>query len=141
MDHKLFHQFKTFLFTSGIGWIIDFSLYSIFTTFLGISVLYANMISSIPAVTFVFIVSIRKTFSNNTTNISLKQKYFIYIIYQFMLLLIISNLGQWLFDIMKTIPWIVRILDGYIKVFIKLIITPVTMTINFLVMKGLIEKL
>ena len=141
MEHKLFHQFKTFLFTSGIGWIIDFSLYSIFTTFLGISVLYANMISSIPAVTFVFIVSTRKTFSNNTTNISLKQKYFIYIIYQFMLLLIISNLGQWLFDIMKTIPCIVRILDGYIKVFIKLIITPVTMTINFLVMKGLIEKL
>ena len=141
MEHKLFHQFKTFLFTSGIGWIIDFSLYSIFTTFLGISVLYANMISSVPAVTFVFIVSTRKTFSNNATNISLKQKYFIYIIYQFILLLIISNLGQWLFDIMKTIPWIVRILDGYIKVFIKLIITPVTMTINFLVMKGLIEKL
>ena len=141
MSYKLLNQFKTFLFTSGIGWIIDFSLYSIFTTFLGISVLYANMISSIPAVTFVFIVSTRKTFSNNTTNISLKQKYFIYIIYQFMLLLIISNLGQWLFDIMKTIPCIVRILDGYIKVFIKLIITPVTMTINFLVMKGLIEKL
>ena len=141
MEHKLFHQFKTFLFTSGIGWIIDFSLYSIFTTFLGISVLYANMISSVPAVTFVFIVSTRKTFSNNATNISLKQKYFIYIIYQFILLLIISNLGQWLFDIMKTIPWIVHILGGYIKVFIKLIITPVTMTINFLVMKGLIERL
>lgn len=141
MHDKLFHQFKIFLLTSGMGWIIDFSIYSIITTFLGTNVLYANIISSIPAVTFVFFVSTKKTFSNNSTNVSLKLKYIIYIVYQLILLFIISSLGQWLFDILITIPWITNILGRYIKIFIKVIITPITMTINFLVMKGLIEKL
>lgn len=141
MHDKLFHQFKTFLLTSGVGWMIDFSIYSILTTFLGTNVLYANIISSIPSVTFVFFVSTKKTFSNNATNVSLKLKYIIYIIYQLILLLIISSLGQWLFDMLITIPWITNILGRYIKIFIKIIITPITMTINFLVMKGLIEKL
>ena len=141
MYNKLFHQFKTFLLTSGIGWVIDFSIYSTITTFLGTNVLYANIISSIPAVTFVFFVSIKKTFSNNSTKVSLKLKYIIYIVYQLILLFIISSLGQWLFDILITTPWIATLLGKYIKIFIKIIITPITMTINFLVMKGLIEKL
>lgn len=141
MDYKLLSQFKKFFLTSGIGWIIDFMIYSIITAFLHTNVLYANIFSSIPAVTFVFIVSTRKNFSNKSTNISLKIKYIIYIIYQMILLLFISNLGQYLFNILIKTPWLVTFLGDYIKIVVKIIITPITMISNFLFMKGLIEKL
>ena len=141
MNYIIFNQFKQFFITSGIGWLIDFSIYSIITIILGIDVLYANIMSSIPAITFVFFVSTRKTFSNRSKNISLKLKYMIYVIYQLILLLFISSLSQWLFSIFLTISWINAIFGIYIKIITKIIITPITMSINFLVMKGVIEKL
>lgn len=141
MSYKLLNQFKRFLLTSGIGWLIDFGIYSIITSFLGINILYANIISSIPAVTFVFIISTRKTFTNGDSNLSLRMKYIIYIIYQLILLLFISNLGQYLFYILNRNLLITMIVGEYMKIFVKIIITPITMTINFLVMKFLIEKL
>lgn len=141
MSYKLLNQFKRFLLTSGIGWLIDFGIYSIIISFFGINILYANIISSIPAVTFVFIISTRKTFTNGESNLSLRMKYIIYIIYQFILLLFISNLGQYLFYILNSNLFITMIFGKYMKIFVKIIITPITMTINFLVMKFLIEKL
>lgn len=141
MSYKLLNQFKRFLLTSGIGWLIDFGIYSIITSFLGINILYANIISSIPAVTFVFIISTRKTFTNGDSNLSLRMKYIIYIIYQLILLLFIYNLGQYLFYILNRNLLITMIVGEYMKIFVKIIITPITMTINFLVMKFLIEKL
>ena len=141
MDHHLLKQAKKFLLTSGIGWLIDFTIYSYITSIWNINVLYANIISSIPAITFVFFISTKKTFSNESKKISLKIKYIIYIGYQFILLLIISNLGQWLFDWMIQIPWISIFLGSYIKLFIKILITPITMTMNFFIMKYLIEKI
>lgn len=141
MSYKLLNQFKRFLLTSGIGWLIDFGIYSIITSFFGINILYANIISSIPAVTFVFIISTRKTFTNEDSNLSLRMKYIIYIIYQLILLLFISNLGQYLFYILNRNLLITMIVGKYMKIFVKIIITPITMTINFLVMKFLIEKL
>lgn len=141
MSYKLLNQFKRFLLTSGIGWLIDFGIYSIITSFFGINILYANIISSIPAVTFVFIISTRRTFTNGETNLSLRMKYIIYIIYQLILLLFISNLGQYLFYILNSNLLITMIVGKYMKIFVKIIITPITMTINFLVMKFLIEKL
>jgi putative flippase GtrA len=129
-----------FILTSGIGWIMDFSIYSLLVSTLNMNVMYSNMISALPAITYVFITSTKKIFNNNKTNMKLGYKYLIYFIYQVMLLAIVSYIGQVLFDnIIDFITY--QIILKYLKIIIKLFITPITMSCNFIFMKLLIEKL
>ena len=133
---KFFNQFIKFLFVSGTGWMIDFSLYFIFTNILKYEVFYSNILSSIPAITFVFIVSVKKIFKKKKNGISIIKKYIIYFLYQILLIFLISLLGQFLYSvIIKN-----NVEPKFIKIIIKIIITPVTMIINFFVMKFLTEK-
>jgi GtrA-like protein. len=134
---KLLNQFIRFLFVSGTGWLIDFSLYFIFTNILKYEVFYSNILSSIPAITFVFIVSVKKIFKKKENGISIRKKYIIYFLYQMLLIFLISLLGQSLYLILVENNMEARI----IKIIIKIIITPITMIINFFVMKFLTEKL
>ena len=137
---KIFKQFINFLFLSGIGWIIDFILYLFFSNVFNLKIIYSNILSSIPAVTFVFFVSTRKIFSKNNSRISLKEKYLIYFLYQLILILLISLLAQYLYLLsLKNISMNVEL--KLLKIIIKILITPITMLINFIVMKFLIEKL
>ena len=64
-------QFIKFLFVSGTGWIIDFGLYSILTGIFKLQILYSNILSSIPAITFVFIISTKKIFKENKEGFSI----------------------------------------------------------------------
>lgn len=126
-----------FLFVSGTGWLIDFSLYLIFVNVLKYEVFYSNILSSIPAITFVFIISVKKIFKKKENGISIRKKYIIYFLYQMLLIFLISLLGQSLYLILVENNMEARI----IKIIIKIIITPITMIINFFVMKFLTEKL
>ena len=134
---KIVLQFVKFLFVSGTGWMIDFSLYFIFTSILKYEVFYSNILSSIPAITFVFIVSIKKIFRENRNGISTGKKYLIYFLYQMLLVILVSLLGQFLYLFALNHNFKYKTM----KIVIKLIITPITMTINFFVMKFLSEKL
>ena len=137
---KILRQFIKFLFLSGIGWLIDFTLYLIFSNIFDFKIIYSNILSSIPAVTFVFFVSTRRVFVKNKKGFTLKEKYFIYFLYQVILIITISLLGQYLYLlILKNIK--VKIELKILKLIIKILITPITMLINFIVMKFLIEKL
>ena len=137
---KILRQFIKFLFLSGIGWLIDFTLYLIFSNIFDFKIIYSNILSSIPAVTFVFFVSTRRVFVKNKKEFTLKEKYFIYFLYQVILIITISLLGQYLYLlILKNIA--VKIELKILKLIIKILITPITMLINFIVMKFLIEKL
>ncbi|WP_405356280.1 GtrA family protein [Fusobacterium animalis] len=137
---KILRQFIKFLFLSGIGWLIDFTLYLIFSNIFDFRIIYSNILSSIPAVTFVFFVSIRKIFIKNKKGLTLKEKYLIYFLYQVILIITISLLGQYLYLlILKNIA--VKIELKILKLIIKILITPITMLINFIVMKFLVEKL
>ena len=137
---KILKQFINFLFLSGIGWVIDFTLYLLFSNIFNLKIIYSNILSSIPAVTFVFFVSTRKIFSKNNSRISLKEKYLIYFLYQLILILLISLLAQYLYLLsLKNISMNVEL--KLLKIIIKILITPITMLINFIVMKFLIEKL
>lgn len=129
-------QFIKFLFVSGTGWIIDFGLYSIFTGILGFQILYSNILSSIPAITFVFIVSTKKIFKENKNGFSTKKKYLIYFIYQMILVFLISLLGQFLYEIAIRN----EINFNSLKIIIKIMVTPITMILNFFVIKHLAEK-
>ena len=129
-----------FIFTSGIGWILDFGIYIILTKHFGWEVLYANFCSAIPSITFVFIVSTSKIFKNKQTKLSLPYKYLIYFIYQMILIISVSYIGQVLYGVFINFVKIPFVLS-YLKIFIKIIITPITLLLNFLFMNILIEKI
>ncbi|WP_026748603.1 GtrA family protein [Leptotrichia trevisanii] len=134
---KIFIQFIKFLFISGTGWVIDFGLYLILTGIFNLKILYSNILSSIPAITFVFIVSTKKIFKENKKGFSIKQKYIIYFLYQMILIFFISSLAQILYILaIKN-----NINFSSLKLIIKLLITPITMILNFFVIKYLAEKL
>lgn len=135
---KLLKQALGFIGLSGIGWILDFTTY----TLLGLvsdKLFINNIISSLVGVTFVFIFATRKVFQNNS-KIPLKWKYFIYVVYQLVLIFLISKLLSIiaLFIVENIDIAIVISLSGVIA---KILVTPVTMILNFFVMKGIIEKI
>ena len=134
---KLIIQFLKFLLISGTGWLIDTTIYTILTVILKYNVIFSNILSSIPAITFVFFVSTRKIFLTHIGKFSLKQKYLIYILYQIILIVTVSIIGQMLYNISE--PLLNN--KGLLKIIIKLTITPITMITNFFVMKFLAEKL
>lgn len=137
---QLIKQFCRFIMVSGIGFIIDFSAYYYLTKYLVIPIAYANMISAVPAVTWVFIFSTRKIFQKTNSKYSLWTKYVIYIAYQFALLLVVSYLAQEIYNILYTYLFDIKIIGEYLKVLCKCIITPITMICNFIFMKYLTEK-
>ncbi len=135
---KLIMQGIGFAGLSGIGWILDFCIY----TGLGIistNLILNNMISSWMGVTFVFAFTTRKIFENKS-NISLSWKYLMYLIYQCLLIFLISNLLYQINEIilLHFVSNSVRNFSGIIS---KILVTPVTLILNFVVMKYVIEKL
>ena len=135
---KILEQAVKFVGLSGIGWVLDFFIY----TFLGLlssNVVENNMISSWVGVTFVFIFATRKVFQNNNKN-SLKWKYFIYIAYQIVLIFFVSKLLGIVNEVMVSNIHI-EMVDKFSAIISKILVTPITLVINFIVMKGVIEKL
>ena len=79
---RFYKQGIFFVMISGIGWLLDFSVYGYLTGVAGWAVFYANFFSAIPAVTFVFVMSTRHIFAKGRQRISLQQKYMLYLLYQ-----------------------------------------------------------
>ena len=135
---NLLKQAVGFVGLSGIGWILDFCTYTVLG-FLSENLVLNNFISSWVGVTFVFIFATRKIFMNNS-RIPLKWKYLIYIAYQFVLIFLVSILlGK--IDGLITEYVTVGIILKFSFIISKIIITPITMVLNFFIMKGLIEKI
>jgi len=127
-----------FVGLSGIGWLLDFATYTLLGSVSGNLVLN-NTISSWVGVTFVFIFATRKVFQNNS-KISLKWKYVIYILYQCILIFFISKLLDVVnVFILENIA--IQLIQQFSAILSKIIITPITMVLNFIVMKNVIEKL
>ena len=97
------------------------------------------MISATVGVTFVFWVSTRKTFKNNIKRLSLKWKYLIYLAYQICAILGASVLIAFVEKtVIPAIGWELLLKYSYIAA--KIIVTPFTLALNFVVMKILVEK-
>ena len=135
---KLFKQAIRFVGISGIGWILDFSTYNL----LGLvsdKLFLNNVISSWVGVSVVFMFATRKVFQNNS-KISLKWKYIIYIVYQCILIFFSSKLLSLIAAvIVNNID--IAIIISLASMIAKILVTPVTMILNFFVMKGIIEKI
>ena len=97
------------------------------------------MISAAVGVSFVFWVSTRKTFKNNIRRLSLKWKYLIYLAYQILAILGASVLIAFVQKtVIPAIGWELLVKYSYIAA--KIIVTPFTLCLNFVVMKILVEK-
>ncbi|MBR3509045.1 MAG: GtrA family protein [Lachnospiraceae bacterium] len=135
---KLFLQAVKFIGLSGIGWILDFMTFTVFG-FFSKNVTLNNFISSWVGVTFVFIFATRKVFQNNS-KIPLKMKYLIYLAYQCLLIYLISKLlgyvNAWIVKSIA-IEFVIKLAPTISKIFV----TPITMILNFIVMKTIIEKI
>lgn len=137
MKHVMLQAIR-FIGISGIGWILDFCTYSLLG-FFSTNLFLNNSISSWVGVTFVFIFATRKVFQNDS-RIALKWKYILYILYQCMLIFVISKV---LNVINATIVacTTIAVLEKFSSIISKILVTPITMVLNFFVMKGVIEKL
>ena len=124
-----------FVIVSGIGFILDFIIYTILVNITPLNVNIANMISSLIGVTYVFIISTRKIFENNKNNIPLKYKYLIYVIYQIILILLASYCVLLLKNLFLNIN--IDIINKFSKILAKMFITPFTLTIIYFAMKKL----
>lgn len=137
---NLLRKAVRFLFTSGIGFILDFIAYTLLTQLLDFSVLKANFLSSLIGATFVFIVSTHKIFESSNSQVSIYLKYVAYILYQLLLIYLVSLLGEAINTfIIGHISF--RLIVRFSKLICKVLITPITMTCNFFVMRYVSEKI
>lgn len=136
---KLLRQIIAFVGISGIGWIIDFSIFNLLNL-LDTRIQMHNIISSLIAVCFVFVTSTRKTFVQTHSKFPLKIKFVIYIIYQIILILAISYVLGSVSEFLAGY-FVGTIIAKYAAMLSKIIVTPFTMLMNFIVMKILIERI
>lgn len=138
---KLIKQFLSFIAVSGVGFIIDFTIYCYLTGFAKFPVAFANMMSAVPAITWVFIFSTRKIFRATKYGWSIGVKYAVYLSYQAILLVIVSSLAQWLYNILFPYTVNMWLIGKYLNLVCKCMITPITMVCNFVVIKFLAERI
>ncbi len=137
--YKITHQGTYFAIISGIGWCMDMGIYAVFTSWMSVPVAPANMLSSLPAITFVFIMATRHIFATQENRLGLRTKYVIYLGYQAALVTLISLFAGWIYVQLQEIVLPI-LLVAYLNILVKCLITPITMLCNFWVMKFLAER-
>ena len=135
---KLLVQAIRFVGLSGIGWLLDFCVFAILGN-VSSNVIANNFLSSWMGVTFVFLFATRKVFRNNS-RISLKWKYAIYLLYQLILIALVSQLLGFVNGLLLDYVHI-SLIEQFSGIAAKILVTPITMLLNFIVMKHLIEQL
>ncbi len=136
---KLIVQAFKFFGISGIGWIIDFGVFTLLTKVVHVPAGVGNIISSLCGVTFVFFTSTIKTFAVKTERFTRKQKYIFYVLFEIVVILVASKCIGILSDLFTrtTVDWAVT----FAPILAKICVTPFTMVCNFLFMKILTEKI
>lgn len=136
-NYDIIKQAIKFFAISGTGWLMDMAIFTLLTNIASVSTIICNIISSFVAVTYVYFISTRKTFINNSTTKTLKRKYLYYIIYQVFIIILSSIIISCLSGIFSHFA----LISNWNKIIAKIVFTPVTMICNFIFMKWLIEKI
>ena len=106
-----------FAVVSGLGWLIDFSIFALLNS-LGFPVWLANIVGTTTAVLFVFFASVRKIFQYNGHYIL--WKLLNYIVYQIIAIICASLLIDF-----------IALQFGMLPIIAKIIVTPLTFYANF----------
>ena len=135
---SLLIQAIRFVGLSGIGWLLDFTVYTVLSFVLE-NLAVVNMLSSLCGASFVFLFSTRFVFQNSH-RIPLWMKYAVYIIYQLILIwlisLLLAQINVFLVSFLGS-----TFLGAFCHTLSKIIVTPITMCLNFFVSKFVIEKI
>lgn len=134
------NQILKFFGISGVGWCIDFLIYFFLTFVLGWPVFYSNCVSSILAVSLVFFVATKNIFKKADSRMPIGMKYLIYVSYQMILLLLVSSLGEYIVKWITNFAIYSKDIQMLAKIIAKIFITPITMLMNFIVMKIMVER-
>ena len=135
---RLLRQAIRFVGLSGVGWLLDFAVFTLLSLRME-NLALVNVLSSLVGASFVFVFSTRFVF-RDSHRIPLWLKYAIYIVYQLLLIVLISKLLARI-DLLIVTHTALPILQKSAALLSKIIVTPITMTINFFAMKTVIEKL
>lgn len=143
LKYPLMYKFYKFFITSGIGWLLDFSIVWLLISYAKISPFFANSAGSTIGILFVFFTSLYKIFENNGKWIILKLS--IYVVYSVLLILVMSLLVQFLSDNYAfnaaAERFIIWILPVPVALIAKVILTPLSLVMNFFVIKSIVEKI
>lgn len=131
---KFLKGFK-FIFISGIGWLIDFSLFSFFINYWKGPISALNMCSSIIAATFVYFTSTYKIFKVNDSSIN--KKYYLYVAYQLISISIFSFFIEWLSMFLFHSQYKFVLLGP--ELVTKILITPLNLVTNFIFINFLLK--
>ena len=135
---NVFNKMLKFYGVSVLGWIIDFSIYNALIFLSDINISSINIISSLIGVTFIFIFSTSRIFDRGN-KLDIKTKYIIYIIYQVILILSVSKVLL-IFKV-YLLSFDISFFVTYANSLSKILITPITAILNFIVMKSIVEKM
>ena len=135
---NLLNQAIRFIGLSGIGWILDFCVFTLLSLRIE-NLALVNMLSSLVGASFVFIFSTRFVFMDSHT-IPLIYKYLVYVLYQLLLIYLISRLLAFVNSVILML-FAAKLITSLSAVISKVLVTPITMAINFFAMKFVIEKL
>ena len=136
----MLEQIYRFLGISGIGWILDFTTFTVLGLIIN-NLFIVSTVSALVGASFVFFLSPRFIFNDKNT-LPLRLKYVLYISYQIILILFISFLIVEVEYFLKNyVVEYLPLINGFSYILSKILITPIAMTCNFLVMKFIIEKI
>lgn len=126
--------FAGFVLISGVGWLLDFSSYTVLTQWLGIGSAKANFMSSMVGVTYVWIVALGRLFRRKSDGLPVHL--LIYWAYQ---ALSISAYSLLIAVIAASAPnaWISQSIGIPAALVAKIIATPVNLLTNFMFMSFL----
>lgn len=138
---KLVIKFFMFALISGIGVTIDFLCVGTALAFFDLSPFYANSIGSTLGIIFVFFTSVYKVFINNGRLVLVK--FFVYLVYSAGLIYCVSSFIDALYLYEPFLNSLSSLMLDFIHpaIIAKIIITPVTLIVNFIVARFLIEKI
>ncbi len=136
----LLRQAALFFAVSGMGWLLDVAVFMTLSGPGGWPALYANMVSGTCGTLFVFVVSMKRIFSRNGGSVGPKLAVLLpfnlanIVISSFVLRLIAEQLG------LAAAEWSLSVAPSAILLAAKMLVTPFTLLLNFVVIRFLVER-
>ena len=133
-------QALQFVGVSGLGWLLDTTIFLALSTLAGWGPMPANLLSATCAVLFVFAWSSRAIFRPNDGSVA--QKVFVLVAFNALVILaaswILAEVAGLLDRSLAALGAAVPL--ALVRLTAKILVTPVTLALNFVVMRYLVER-
>ncbi len=131
-------QAAQFVAVSGAGWLLDVAVFMALSGPAGWHVLPANVVSGSCGVLLVFAVSSRKIFTRNTG--SMAQKVAMLLLFNLVAIITASFVLAWIAQLVSAAAAPYGLPPYGVRLVAKMLVTPVTLLLNFIVVRYLVER-